>query len=584
MPEAVGLPEPAREVGEVDVRTLYRLLGFNASRLADARCVDVVNGKVHDRRLIRTEQEFVNWAKEFNGKGNCFVGRNPRNEAKEVTGITAMSLDIDPVRPKGTSATEEQTQECIELGQRILEKYPGGSLGLSGNGVLVLWTVPHPFPTDVLEFPKKLGFFQDECQKLTDPKRIKIDATQDNARLVKVFGTLSTKGTHKPTRFLSVANRAGDGRRVFEYVESFVVGKPVAREELLAKSECADRSKNDYTLALHYKNQGLGKADILDALAHHALGRPDRRDDHVRIVEKLFGGVSNHVGGGDNASVPLGVHSPETSIQGYLEGLTARGKNKEPELQTGFRELDDATHGLRRRELYTIAARPGIGKTTILINIAARLCLHNKSVLFLSTEMAYQDIWDRLIAAETGIPGERFRNGQFGPEDRGLFDRFLPTFKTFKLNVCDSFAPKIGEVEKAVDDYKPDVLIFDHIQHIEGGEDWKVLSAFTQGLKKLAMDKNIAVLAASQLKRPFGYVGKAPAHPGLSDLKNCGRIEEESAFVLILSPTDTFYGENVPLIHAEMAKNRYGPNVTTELAFFKDTSKFKSLEAVNAER
>jgi replicative DNA helicase len=72
------------------------------------------------------------------------------------------------------------------------------------------------------------------------------------------------------------------------------------------------------------------------------------------------------------------------------------------------------------------------------------------------------------------------------------------------------------------------------------------------------------------------------AKPTLSDLKGCGKIEEEAAFVLLLSPTDTVYSENCPVVRADLAKNRYGPNIISDLVFFKNITKFRSLEEVNA--
>jgi KaiC/GvpD/RAD55 family RecA-like ATPase len=582
---------------ERDVRNLYRFLAFSPTRLAEVRCIDMQGGGVVSRELVSSGDDFVRWSREFNGRGNCFVGRNARTEkANNVTQITAMSLDIDPVRPKGQAATPEQVEESVNAGRLILDKFPdGGALGSSGNGALVIWTVDAPGVKDLAAFPEKLRQFQVECQKLFDEGRIKVDATQDTPRLIKLLGTVSVKGDTRLTRLLRLPNPSRDGSAVFGYVEQFCSPKPVAKEILLDKSVSQDRSKNDYALAIHYKNQGLGPGDVLEALKHHALGRPDRSDDHERIVRKLFGGVGEGVGsgvsrpGGDDAGPSVvQVHSPSAvSVSSYLEGLNERGKVQSPELPTGFREFDMATHGIRRGDVYTIAARPGIGKTSILINIAVTLCAAGKSVLFLSTEMSYQDIWDRAISSGAPIDGGAFRTGQFSAEDKAKMGVFLEQFKTFRFNVCDSFQPKIEQVGASVAQYKPDVLIFDHVQHIDGGEDWKTISVFVQGLKRLAMQHKMAVLVASQLRRPpqsMNYkTGSVKiAKPTLSDLKGCGKIEEEAAFVLLLSPTDTVYSENCPVVRADLAKNRYGPNIISDLVFFKNITKFRSLEEVNA--
>lgn len=571
-----------------DVMRMYRLLGFNETNIAECRCIGLDDeGRV--RRLINQSfftnaNDFYNWAKTYNGQGNCFVGRNPRDGvgSKGIRHISCITLDIDPIRPKDTAATQEQMEESFNAGMAILDKFKGGYLCGSGNGSLCIWTTDNPIVGDFKAFENKLKSFQDECGEII--KRfsgVKIDATQDSARLIKLIGTVSVKGGIRPTRFLYIRHRTGDGDDVFRHVINFDRKEPVTKEELLSRAFSDDRSRNDFILALHYKRRGLNARDCLEALAHHALGRPERHDDHVRIINKVYGEQETE----DTTDKPSGIilHSPKTSLENYIDGLAKRGINEKPELPTGFQEFDSATYGLKRGEIYTVAARPGVGKSSYLLNVAGVLCNSGKRVLLLSTEMGYQDIWDRFLSIQTGIDGKKFTEGRFTDEERERKDKFMERFRTFDFHVCDAFSPNIDAVEKAVAVNTPDVLMFDHIQHIEGGEDYKELSIFTQKLKQLARSTNCAVMAASQITRPqkmmnFKTGSFILSKPTLSDLKGCGKIEEESAYVLLLYPSGSDHARDTPIITGDLAKNRYGPSVVCDLAFFKQVTTFKSLE------
>lgn len=581
---------------EGDVRRLYRLLGFNRDYIAETRCIDLSKNVVVSREYQLNENAFVQWAKAFNGKGNCFVGRNPRLllNRESIAHIRTITLDLDPDRPKGVSATEAQTEECVKAARAIFEKYNGGSLGLSGNGVLLIWTTPNPHPTSK-QLEQQLKAFQEEAKKIINDKNIKgvkVDATQDNPRLIKLIGTVSVKGEIRATKFLDVASSGGDGERVFGLVASLNVDKPLDQRSLLVQSNYPSRSEADYALAVHYKQSGLGPDDCMDALGRHVLGRNDRHDDHVRIIEKVYSDTKIPFGGNKAPSVSNGadivLHSPTSSLDKYGEELQKRGSHDKPELPTGFEVFDEATHGLRRGEIYTVAARPSVGKSSYLINVASSVCEAGRRVIFFSTEMPYHTIWDRIISSNAEIDGKAFNTGRFSSEEQQKFNQFRERFKRYDFHVLDSFQPDIDAVRAASIKVKPDVIFFDHIQHVGGNSanEVKMLSDFTRGLKSLAMELKCAVVVASQLRRPqqmMSYkTGEVQyAEPSLSDLKGCGTIEEESAFVLILwNEAGVSLGEDEPFVNGKLAKNRFGPTVNTQLVFYKSITKFKTIREV----
>lgn len=226
------------------------------------------------------------------------------------------------------------------------------------------------------------------------------------------------------------------------------------------------------------------------------------------------------------------VHSPNGSWDAYQKIRDSRGDR--PEFTTGFPNVDRLTKGLRRQELFTVAARPGIGKTNCLISIARNLCQLGKSVLLFSTEMSYDTIWDRYIGSLE--KPEEFKNHQF--------------------HVSDEFTPDVERIERVLNEILPDVFMFDHINHI--GEDNEALGKFMLGLKLMARKFNIPCVVAAQLNRQADQVsadGKR-VEPRLSMIKGSGTIEQVSAQVLLLSELSVT-PEQVTIIGV-VDKSRYG--------------------------
>lgn len=225
------------------------------------------------------------------------------------------------------------------------------------------------------------------------------------------------------------------------------------------------------------------------------------------------------------------------------------------EFPTGFKKLDRLTGGLRRQELLTIAARTGTGKTNWLIGASKNLCEQGKSVLFFSTEMSYDAIWDRyLCTLDASEVLERHR--------------FI---------VCDDFVPDINRVEEAIREANPDVFVFDHINHV--GEEHQGLAEFMQGLKMLSRKFNIPGIVAAQLNRLADWVD-AQTHervvPRMSMIKGSGTIEQVSAQVLLLSETSVAPDQNE--IIGNLDKNRYGNQGLVDFVLRKDPLRIEELE------
>lgn len=265
--------------------------------------------------------------------------------------------------------------------------------------------------------------------------------------------------------------------------------------------------------------------------------------------------------------------NPQDHLQQYVQRLSEPIGIGLIELPIGIKELDEATWGLKRGELYTVGARPGVGKSSLFVNVATNLCRENKRVLFFSTEMSHEELFNKFIAVGAEVPAFSFVSRTFTEDDKRKRDAYLPVFEKFSLDIINIYEPNAQVVRKAIDKFHPDVVVFDHIQHIAGGDnEYKELSRFTRALKSIAMETNTAFLVASQLHR--GAVAEGVT-PELHHLKGCGTIEEESQVVILLHK-ETSEGEDVPIM-VKVAKNRYGKCGITQLVFKSKYTKFESM-------
>jgi KaiC/GvpD/RAD55 family RecA-like ATPase len=573
---------------ESHVRQLYRLLGHgDCDNYTDLRCIKLDNNKVVDRSIVRGEQAVVDWARRFNGKGNCFIGRASRNEDGSVYEFSTVTADIDSDRERNTAATVGQMQIALIGAREILRRYPGGYLATSGNGALIIYRLPSPIKEGFKQFETGFKGLEEELRKCLQ-EGVKLDATYDSARLVKLLGTVSTKGDSKMwrvSRFIDVPSPPFRRNRILERIRAYATSfSPETKSESFANTVYASRSESDFALAVHYQKAGLSREDTLKALRKHVLGRNDREDDHKRIVDKVFGD-QEVIAIQEGLKIPLRYSTPDGGLEDHKARLLERNKFSEPEMGLGLSVIDKHTWGLRRGEIFTIAARPGIGKTSIAISITARLARQGKRILFFTSEMSIDSTYDRLLQVLSGLSGDKFTTGSFTDDDRKRLDTAYEELKGFgiRLALCDACSPDINQVKKIAYEVKPDLLIYDHIQHIGGESDGARanVSKFIRGLKDISRELGCAVLALSQIRRLLKDLktGKE-VRPTLSDLKESGTIEEESGAVLLLSVLSEEPDSPIRCLYSELAKNRYGPITVVGVEFNKFTAHFKDLEGI----
>lgn len=558
---------------EIHSRLLYHIL-FHSGSWSRVRCHDCLSGKTISEDLVYGEKEFIKWCKKFNGQGNCFVGRNPRNKDGSLSRITSISFDIDPIRPKGTPSSKVQLEQSISCSNRILQMYPFGYHAMSGNGSLILFSTPEFRCEDYKAFEQKFRFFEKRLrEQLSDYKEVRIDTTYDNSRLVKIIGTISTKGEYRQTRFLRISDiRSRDSRSLFEEIERIDINRGHTNlVEPVGVCDFKSRSEADYALVSFCKQNGWGHDVAHSALHSNPAGRKEERGctDHIRLINKIYG--SESMGQPDPK---ICVYSPSEHFDEYRERLRRRSTFTTPELSWGWKCFDDITWGLQRGDIHTIGARTGVGKTSFLINLSRLLARSGKSVLYLSTEMSYESIWSRFLAIEGGFKVTDLQRGStFSRSETDVQNKF----KTYKFYVSDTFEPNINTAKKLIGEVKPDVFIFDHIQHTvsSSGNRYNELSMFIRGLKSIARERDLAVVVASQLNRGADHVDYRTgirSTPSLTHLKECGTIEEESSVVVLLHQQGRV-DDNTILLTCSIAKNRNGGLGTFDLNFDESTTR-----------
>ncbi len=254
---------------------------------------------------------------------------------------------------------------------------------------------------------------------------------------------------------------------------------------------------------------------------------------------------------------------------------------------TGFHDLDEVTGGLQRSDLVIMAARPGVGKTSLALGIAHNAAAKGNKVGVFSLEMSREQLVQRLLAVETGVDSQQLRLGYLTDEDWQHVSDAIGRLAQMPVYIDDSPGLTVLEVRSKARRLEAevgvDLLIIDYLQLMQGtarkdGNRVQEVSEISRNLKMLARELNIPVIACAQLSRA---VESRTSHvPMLSDLRESGSIEQDSDIVMFIHREEMYNPETEKKGIAEIyiAKHRNGPLTTVPLRFFNRTTKFADLE------
>jgi replicative DNA helicase len=253
---------------------------------------------------------------------------------------------------------------------------------------------------------------------------------------------------------------------------------------------------------------------------------------------------------------------------------------------SGFKDLDDLTGGLQRSDLLILAARPGMGKTSLALNMATHAALSGRTpVGVFSLEMSRDQLVQRLICSEAGIDSYRLRTGYIEEGEWGKIAQAIGELSEAPIYIDDTPGISVMELRtkarRLQAEHDVGFIIVDYLQLMQGRfTDNRVqeVSEISRSLKALARELNVPVMALSQLNRS---VEQRPGNrPQLSDLRESGSIEQDADIVMFIYREEVYDRESPRKGLADLiiAKHRNGPLKDIELRFFSSQTKFADLE------
>ena len=255
---------------------------------------------------------------------------------------------------------------------------------------------------------------------------------------------------------------------------------------------------------------------------------------------------------------------------------------------TGFADLDAMTRGFQPGDLIIVAARPSMGKTSLVLNIAQYVATQpDLAAGFFSLEMSKEALFLRLLTSEAQIDSHRLMSGAIGQKDYGRISHALETLSAMRLFIDDT--PNVGVLEMRAKarrlqaEHGLSLLAVDYIQLMTGRGRFEnrtlELASISRSLKGLAKELNVPIVVLSQLSR--APEARSDHRPQLSDLRESGALEQDADVVILIFREDAYNrdptAENAGIAELILAKQRNGPTGVVKLAFLREQTRFANL-------
>lgn len=402
----------------------------------------------------------------------------------------------------------------------------------------------------VAEFLEADDFYDDRlkdvykaCIELYE-ERVPIDVLTVSEKLKKN----KTLKTGSSSFLADLANKVPTAAHV-EHYGRIVKDTSTKRALMSAASRLVDISMND----------GMGAAEVLDAAESEVFSISQRN------LTKAFTSVRETL-----------AESFDRLDELHKQGEGMRG------VATGFPDIDDALAGMQKSNLIILAARPSVGKTTLAMNIAQYVAVHDKkSVGFFSLEMSKEELVDRLLVGQADIDAWKLKTGKLSEDDFTKLSNAMGELAEAPLYIDDTPALSILEMRTKARrlqvEHGLDLIVIDYLQlarsrNLENRV--QEVSEISQGFKNIARELKVPVFALSQLSRAVETRGGNK--PQLSDLRDSGSIEQDADVVMFLYREDNDNPENMML---DIAKHRNGPLRSVPLFFKGDRIRFFGRDA-----
>jgi replicative DNA helicase len=319
-------------------------------------------------------------------------------------------------------------------------------------------------------------------------------------------------------------------------------------------------------------------------IAELGYGLPDDVASAVDRAEQMVFGVAE-----DRAEETIQpLHDLLGQSLDRLEELYERGEAITG-VPTGFRDLDKLLAGLQPSNLLVVGARPSMGKTAFALNLATHAAMQNNPVLFFSLEMSHLEIAQRILCAEARVDATRMRDGRLHDADWPKISQAIGRIGTAPLHIDDNPNVTVMDIRAKARRMKSreglGLVVVDYLQLMTGrnaAESRQVeISEISRGLKILARELEIPVIALSQLSR--NLESRQDKRPVLADLRESGAIEQDADVVMFIYRDEVYKtdpGAERGSTEIIVAKHRNGPVDSLQLSFISNYARFVNLAQV----
>lgn len=315
----------------------------------------------------------------------------------------------------------------------------------------------------------------------------------------------------------------------------------------------------------------------------------DNLSDLIEEAEsKLFNVSKNYISQDIVSLENILAQSFERLDELHKDKGTIRG------VPTGFKDMDNILAGLQRSDLFVLAARPSMGKTALSLNIAHNVAAKSgQPVLLFSLEMSKEQLVDRLLAAEAGVDAWNLRTGNLTDTDFEKIGHAMGTLSEAQIYIDDSPGITVSDMRtkarREAHQRPLGLIIVDYLQLMSGGSRFgdagnrvQEISEISRGLKGIARELNVPLIACSQLSR--SVESRNPQIPQLADLRESGSIEQDADVVAFIYREEYYNPESdrKNVTDILIKKHRNGPTGAIELYFDREKQRFRSLEKKQA--
>lgn len=312
--------------------------------------------------------------------------------------------------------------------------------------------------------------------------------------------------------------------------------------------------------------------------------------DEDSETEELLGKAEAELFSVSDQSLKQDVASIESILTESFDRMEELHRNKGSlrGVSTGYHDLDNMTAGLQRSDLIVLAARPAMGKTTLVTNLAYNVAtIAKQPVLFFSLEMSKEQLVDRMLADSSGVDAWNIRTGNLSDDDFGKISGAMGELAEAPIYIDDTPGLSVLEIRtkarRANHEHPLGLIIVDYLQLMQGNgrhSDNRVqeVGDISRGLKLVARELNVPVIALSQLSR--SVESRSPQIPQLADLRESGSIEQDADLVMFIY-REAYYNPETDrenITDLIIAKHRNGPTGKIELYFHPERLRFMSLD------